>query len=203
MSIITHIANVETTTAIWEYNPTLPGNRVLGDSLDVVVAVRTLAIKIQASGQRIACFELTSIGAQQMPINLFPITSIQHPGHTTKHIPWTAFMFKCANWERVNDTRIIISNANTIQYFSYELQPTLWHAIPAFEELQMAWEAKRDAPKYALFREAIKHGLTKVGKYYNKFDDKPVYMLALILHPYYKLAYIKMAWGGPEEQRKE
>jgi hypothetical protein len=24
-----------------------------------------------------------------------------------------------------------------------------------------------------------------------------------VLHPYYKLAYIKMAWGGPEEQAKE
>jgi hypothetical protein len=25
----------------------------------------------------------------------------------------------------------------------------------------------------------------------------------LVLHPYYKLAYIKHAWGGPEEQAKE
>jgi hypothetical protein len=24
-----------------------------------------------------------------------------------------------------------------------------------------------------------------------------------VLHPYYKLAYIKMAWGGPEEQEAE
>jgi hypothetical protein len=24
--------------------------------------------------------------------------------------------------------------------------------------------------------------------------------LTPVLHPYYKLAYIKMAWGGPEEQ---
>ena len=24
-----------------------------------------------------------------------------------------------------------------------------------------------------------------------------------VLHPYYKLAYIKHAWGGPEEQAKE
>jgi hypothetical protein len=27
--------------------------------------------------------------------------------------------------------------------------------------------------------------------------------LYLVLHPYYKLAYIKMQWGGPEEQVKE
>ena len=46
MSIITKIANVETMSAIWEFDPTLPGNHVLGDSLDVIAAVRTLAIKV-------------------------------------------------------------------------------------------------------------------------------------------------------------
>jgi hypothetical protein len=25
----------------------------------------------------------------------------------------------------------------------------------------------------------------------------------IVLHPYYKLAYIKLAWGGPEEQAAE
>ena len=49
----------------------------------------------------------------------------------------------------------------------------------------------------------IQKGLTKIGKYYSKFDEKPVYILTLVLHPYYKLDYIKMAWGGPEEKRKE
>ena len=28
-------------------------------------------------------------------------------------------------------------------------------------------------------------------------------MNPLVLHPYYKLAYIKIAWGGPEEQADE
>jgi hypothetical protein len=28
-------------------------------------------------------------------------------------------------------------------------------------------------------------------------------MNSLVLHPYYKLAYIKLAWGGPEEQAAE
>ena len=57
MSVVTKIAHVETTTAIWEFDPTLPRNQVLGSSLDVIAAIRTLAIKIQASGQRIAYFE--------------------------------------------------------------------------------------------------------------------------------------------------
>ena len=46
MDRITKIAAVETTTAIWEYDPSLPTNRVLNGSLDVVAAVRTLAIKV-------------------------------------------------------------------------------------------------------------------------------------------------------------
>jgi hypothetical protein len=46
MAHITKIAAVETTTAIWEYDPSLPNNRVLNGSLDVVAAIRTLAIKV-------------------------------------------------------------------------------------------------------------------------------------------------------------
>jgi hypothetical protein len=46
MKNITQIAAVETATAIWEYDPTLPDNRVLGGSLDVIAAIRTLAIKV-------------------------------------------------------------------------------------------------------------------------------------------------------------
>ncbi len=46
MSHITKIAAVENATAIWEYDPSLTGNRVLGGSLDVIAAIRTLAIKV-------------------------------------------------------------------------------------------------------------------------------------------------------------
>jgi hypothetical protein len=45
MSYITKIAAVESSTAIWEYDPSLPGNRVLSGSLDVISAIRTLAVK--------------------------------------------------------------------------------------------------------------------------------------------------------------
>ena len=46
MNQITKIASIENATAIWEYDPTLEGNRVLGGSLDVIAAIRTLAIKV-------------------------------------------------------------------------------------------------------------------------------------------------------------
>ncbi|KAG2347026.1 hypothetical protein BDR05DRAFT_839376, partial [Suillus weaverae] len=127
-----------------------------------------------------------------------PITTIQCNGKLIKKIPWSAFTFKSADWERINDTREIIA-----QYFSSEKQPTLWRAIPTIEELQTAWGVKYDLPKYNMYQGAIQKGLDKLGKYYKKFDDKPVYVLVLILHPYYKLAYITMQLGGPEEQAVE
>ena len=47
------------------------------------------------------------------------------------------------------------------------------------EELQTAWESKCRLIRFALYKEAIERGLAKIGKYYNKLDDKPVYVLAL------------------------
>ena len=57
MAEITKIATVETTEAIWSYDPSLPENRVLKGSLDFISTVRTLFVKICASGTRIAKFE--------------------------------------------------------------------------------------------------------------------------------------------------
>ena len=48
MGHITKIAAVENSTAIWEYDPTQRNNRVLGGSLDVIAAIRTLVIKVRA-----------------------------------------------------------------------------------------------------------------------------------------------------------
>jgi len=46
MDCITKIAAVEMTTAIWEYDPSLPNNHMLNSSLDVVAAIQILAIKV-------------------------------------------------------------------------------------------------------------------------------------------------------------
>jgi hypothetical protein len=46
MSHITKIAAIETANAIWEHDPELPGNCVLGGSLDVIAAICTLAVKV-------------------------------------------------------------------------------------------------------------------------------------------------------------
>jgi hypothetical protein len=52
MGHITKIAAVENQTLIWEYDPDLPGNCVLGGSLNVIAAIRTIAIKVHCPGFR-------------------------------------------------------------------------------------------------------------------------------------------------------
>jgi len=47
MGHITKIAVVKTTAAIWEYDPTLPDNKVFNGAIDVVAVVQTLAIKVR------------------------------------------------------------------------------------------------------------------------------------------------------------
>jgi hypothetical protein len=105
------------------------------------------------------------------------------------------------------------------QYFSTEKQPTLWRALPAIEELQTAWEAKCHKRSFAKYHDAIDDGLMKIKKYYSHFNEKPAFIIALseylprlvsgdyslfvALHPYYKLAYIELAWGGAQEQEAE
>jgi hypothetical protein len=45
--------------------------------------------------------------------------------------------------------------------------------------------------------------LAKLRKYYNRLDTKPGYLLALAIHPYFKLVYIGVAWGAAEDQEAE
>ncbi|KAG6824192.1 hypothetical protein H0H87_012297, partial [Tephrocybe sp. NHM501043] len=99
---------------------------------------------------------------------------------------------------------IYAQDANNIQQvFSSEKLPTLWRALPALERLLSAWEKKKDDPHYALYAEALEAGIAKILKYYLMLDSKPAFVLALLLHPYFKLSYIEMAWGGEAEQEAE
>lgn len=71
-------------------------------------------------------------------------------------------------------------DSNRIQQaFSAEKEPTLWRVLPTIEELQTAWEAKREKPAFAKYRDAIHDGLEKINKYYLRFDEKPAFILAL------------------------
>jgi hypothetical protein len=48
MSHITKLAVIETTNAIWDYDPSDASNRVLGGGLDVIASIRTLSIKVRS-----------------------------------------------------------------------------------------------------------------------------------------------------------
>ncbi|KAF8890903.1 hypothetical protein BD779DRAFT_1437956 [Infundibulicybe gibba] len=133
-----------------------------------------------------------------------PITTVRCDGRVVKHIPWSAFQLDDYDWARVFDAKEILRDSNNVlHYFSSEKHPSLWCALPAIEDLQTAWENKLANEVYSIYHPAIADGLKKLKKYYSKFDEKPSFILALLLHPYYKLAYIKMAWGGHEEQKQE
>ena len=47
------------------------------------------------------------------------------------------------------------------------------------EELQTSWKARSQSPQFSQYKDAIRSSLDKLAKYYNKFDEKPVYVLAL------------------------
>jgi hypothetical protein len=169
------------------------------------------------------------------------ITTLRREGCVFKQIPWAAFALSDSDWARVLDAQMILAvsfcfsfitpshdshncqDSNRIlHHFSADKHPGLYRALPALEDLQSAWEAKLNNPCFEIYHEAIRDGLTKLMKYYCKFDEKPAYILALskfctitiqfntnldafitVLHPYFKLHYIKLAWGGAEEQEAE
>ena len=114
-----------------------------------------------------------------------PMTTVCKDGCVVKNIPWSAFNFKPSDWEQVNDTCLVIMDANKLQQaFSSNQCATLWKAIPAFEELQSTWESKSMQPRFTLYQCVIKRGLAKLREYYRKFDNKPVFVLALGLSSY-------------------
>jgi len=66
-----------------------------------------------------------------------------------------------------------------LHHFSADQHPTLYHALPALEDLQSAWEDKLEDSRYELYHDALKDGLAKIKKYYCKFDEKPAYIISL------------------------
>ncbi|KAF8480751.1 hypothetical protein DFH94DRAFT_629678 [Russula ochroleuca] len=132
------------------------------------------------------------------------IMTIHKNNHIFKKIPWSVFKLSKDDWQLVYDTKSILADSQQLLHlFSLEKRPSLWQVLPALEELQTIWEKKAKDPHFERFHQALNNGLSKICKYYNQLDEKPAFILALVLHPYYKLAYIKMAWGGPEEQAAE
>ncbi|PIL25949.1 hypothetical protein GSI_11703 [Ganoderma sinense ZZ0214-1] len=126
----------------------------------------------------------------QVPVNLFvesadhlfgPITKVRHQGEATVSIPWHAFEIKSEGWKRV---------ALCIKILT---------VIPVLETLCSKWEKRLEDPDFEIFHDAIRLGLEKLNKYYKRLNNTDAYILAMLLHPYYKLNYIEEQWGGAEE----
>ncbi|KAF9016442.1 hypothetical protein BDZ89DRAFT_913861, partial [Hymenopellis radicata] len=130
-----------------------------------------------------------------------PITVIHKKGEPIKKIHWSAFRFDASDWQRLEDCTLILQDVNEIQQlFSSQRIPTMYHVIPAIEVLQTAWEKKAKLASLAPYHDAIQAGLAKIGKYYALFDKKPAYVLGLFVHPYYKIGWMRLNWGGETEQ---
>ena len=61
--------------------------------------------------------------------------------------------------------------------------------VPAFEELQTAWEVKHSSSRFRAYCTAINKGLEKLGKYYRKFNHKLVFILSLGTCHYMTIRY--------------
>ncbi|RPD57654.1 hypothetical protein L226DRAFT_441361, partial [Lentinus tigrinus ALCF2SS1-7] len=130
-----------------------------------------------------------------------PITWLKgQNGGKTKNIRWTAFQLDKSNWDKIKLCANILADANRYhQVCSSTRMPTLWLVIPAMEALSSCWEKKAADNKYALFHDVLRAGLEKLLKYYKLLDKADAFILALFLHPYFKLRYIEEQWGGEFE----
>ena len=80
---------------------------------------------------------------------------------------------------QITHIHIYQDSNRVLDQFSADKHPSLYHALPALEDLQTAWEAKLEDPQLEIYHDAIKDGLAKLMKYYCRFDEKPAYILAL------------------------
>jgi hypothetical protein len=128
-----------------------------------------------------------------------PIMMLYHDNCLVKHISWTAFEMKDLDWIRVinaqdilrvhtlismQESRLIISCSNRIQIRvritspSRSNQPSGVCSLP----LKNSRLLGRSGIKYALYKDALINGLTKIGKYYSRLDEKPSSVLGLGKH---------------------
>lgn len=57
MKLVTHIGIAENKQLMWEFDPRVPGNKVLNGKLDVIAAIRTLAVKVRSFPRILILFD--------------------------------------------------------------------------------------------------------------------------------------------------
>ncbi|KAF9016916.1 hypothetical protein BDP27DRAFT_1251619, partial [Rhodocollybia butyracea] len=134
------------------------------------------------------------------------ITTVRKDGRIEKHIRWSAFKFSAQDWNHVADCKAILEYVHSICFLCGTIsfykghQPYPAALFGEQEYLLTQWENKLVDPHFELYHPALEAGLAKFRKYYEKFDEKPAYILSLFIHPYYKLNWIELHWGGADAQ---
>ncbi|KAG6903521.1 hypothetical protein DXG01_000457, partial [Tephrocybe rancida] len=85
--------------------------------------------------------------------------------------------------------------------FSSEKFPTVSKTLPILEYLIERWDNFARLPKFAKIAYAIRKGLEKIQKWYNKTDDSNMYFICLGLEPSIKLEYCKAKWDEDDYEK--
>jgi hypothetical protein len=65
------------------------------------------------------------------------------------------------------------------QAFSSSSMPTLHNALPALEKLHAAWEKASLKARYAPFVPALKAGMDKLNRYYQRSAESDTHIMAM------------------------
>ncbi|TFY55049.1 hypothetical protein EVJ58_g8494 [Rhodofomes roseus] len=106
------------------------------------------------------------------------------------------------DWHKLEAILVVLSVPHKIQMcLSGSSMPLLAEVVPLFELFMQDWEQQaRMKPQY---RRAIKGGLKLAAKHYKKMDDTDAYVLAMFVHPLYRLEHIREHWDKDYIQDSE
>ena len=153
MTHITKIAAVETATAIWEYDPSLPDNCMLNSSLDVTAAIQALAIKvghvsfllswfsnlpqIQSSGQHIEAFEKLQV---ECSLN----DTLKIPLHSNVQWEWLiACSVYCTRFVRYADVLYPSSSLSKGLVGHHLVYCRCWPSIQSYHNYPTWWAGRK------------------------------------------------------------
>ena len=109
------------------------------------------------------------------------------------------------DWQRLIDIDRILKPFQSVTkhlegYATDGQHGSVWKALPAIESLighldeMKKIYTQQSHPELAT---SINLACAKLDSYYKKLDDSPAYAAALMLHPQYRLRYIRERWKGP------
>ncbi|KIM66087.1 hypothetical protein SCLCIDRAFT_111706, partial [Scleroderma citrinum Foug A] len=156
-----------------------------------------------------ACEGFTSVDASEIEHNITTDTVKRH-SNTEKYTPvnecWQEQLSHLkllpTEWLVLSDFECILSATHIIQHtMSSKSQLQLRAAVPMFELLISSWEKlAKDLPR---LKPWVDHALGWVYTYYQRMNNRDVYILAMFVDPATCLAWIKCAWDTDHVMKVE